>query len=46
MDAAELIEQQMEEEEDKYNTEWNPYDEDYDAEDYEDYSGDIEQDDS
>lgn len=38
MDAAEIIEEHMEEEEEKYNTEWNPYDdEDYVAEDYESY---------
>jgi DNA-directed RNA polymerase beta' subunit len=33
MDAAEILEEHMEEEEDKYNTEWNPYE---DNEDYED----------
>jgi hypothetical protein len=32
MDAAEILEEHMEEEEDKYNTEWNPYE---DNEDYE-----------
>lgn len=38
MDAAELLEEQMEEEESKYNTEWNPYDDDdYEPEDYENY---------
>jgi hypothetical protein len=41
MDAAELIEEQRDEEEDKYNTEWNPYeDEDYEKEDYENYDND------
>jgi hypothetical protein len=41
MDAAELIEEQMEEEEDKYNTEWSPYeDEDFDGEAYENYNDD------
>jgi DNA-directed RNA polymerase beta' subunit len=33
MDAAEILEEHMEDEEDKYNTEWNPYE---DNEDYED----------
>ena len=38
MDAADIIEEHMEEEENKYNTEWNPYDDDsYSPEDYEDY---------
>lgn len=40
LDAAELIEDQMEEK-DKYNTEWNPYDDDeYEGEDYEKYEED------
>ena len=45
MDAAELIEEQMEEEEeeDKYNTEWSPYeDEDYDGEPYDSYDNEDE----
>jgi peptidoglycan hydrolase CwlO-like protein len=45
MDAAELIEEQMEEEEeeDKYNTEWSPYeDEDYDGESYDNYNNEEE----
>jgi hypothetical protein len=43
MDAAELIEEQMDEEEDKYNTEWNPYeDDDYEGENYENYNDDDE----
>jgi hypothetical protein len=38
MDAAEIIEEHMDDENEKYNTEWNPYDdEDYNAEDYEGY---------
>jgi hypothetical protein len=38
MDAAEILEEHMEEKED-YNTEWNPYDDDdYETEDYEDYN--------
>ena len=38
MDAAEIIEDHMDEEEDKYNTEWNPYnDEDYDGEEFDNY---------
>jgi hypothetical protein len=41
MDAAEILEEHMEEEENKYNTEWNPYDdEDYEPEDYEQYGDD------
>lgn len=39
MDAAELLEEHMEDEAEKYNTEWNPYDEDNEPEDYEDYDG-------
>lgn len=40
MDAAEMLEEHMEEK-DEYNTEWNPYDdEDYAAEEYEDYDED------
>lgn len=40
MDAAEMLEEHMEDEEDKYNTEWSPYnDDDYESEDYEDYDG-------
>jgi hypothetical protein len=43
MDAAELIEDQMEDR-DEYNTEWNPYDEeDYEAEEYEQYGDDDEE---
>lgn len=36
MDAVELMEEQIDDEdEDEYNTEWNPYeDEDYEGEDY------------
>lgn len=42
LDAAELIEDQME---DKYNTEWNPYDyEEYEAEQYEQYDEDEDED--
>ena len=43
MDAAEILESQMdiqddEEEEDKYNSQWNPYnDEDYDGEEFDNY---------
>lgn len=37
MDAAELIEEQMQDN-DEYNTEWNPYDdEEYEPEEYEKY---------
>jgi hypothetical protein len=40
-DAADIIEEHREEEEDKYNTEWNPYDdEDFPVEDYENYDDD------
>jgi hypothetical protein len=39
MDAAEILEEHMEEEEDKYNTEWNPYE---DNEDYEENSDDVD----
>jgi DNA anti-recombination protein RmuC len=42
MDAAEIIEDHQADEEDKYNTEWNPYDEDHDGEDYEDHENDNE----
>lgn len=38
MDAAELLEEHMEDEAEKYNTEWNPYEEEgYEPEDYEQY---------
>ena len=38
MDAAEILEDQVIEEENIYNTDWTPYeDEDYHPEDYEDY---------
>ena len=41
-DAAELIEDQIEKQDkEKYNTEWNPYDdEDFDPENYENYDDD------
>jgi hypothetical protein len=41
-DAAELIEDQIDKQEkEKYNTEWNPYDdEDFEPEDYENYDDD------
>lgn len=42
IDAAELIEEQMEENEDIYNTEWSPYEENYENEDYENYDEDDE----
>lgn len=43
MDAAEIIEDHIDDEEEKYNTEWNPYsDEDYESEDYENYENDDE----
>lgn len=37
MDAAELLEDHMDEENEKYNTEWSPYDDDNEPEEYEDY---------
>ena len=39
LDAAELLEEQVEKQnESEYNTEWSPYeDEDFESEDYEDY---------
>jgi chromosome segregation ATPase len=40
MDAAELLEEHMEDEEEKYNTEWSPYEDDNEAEDYENYDKD------
>ena len=41
MDAADIIEEHMEEEENRYNTEWNPYaDDDYEGENYENYEDD------
>jgi len=41
MDAAEILEEHMDDEEDKYKTDWNPYeDEDFDSEDYESYDDD------
>jgi DNA repair exonuclease SbcCD ATPase subunit len=44
MDAAELLEEHMEEEENKYNTEWDPYsDDDYEPEEYEQYGDDDEE---
>jgi predicted PP-loop superfamily ATPase len=40
MDAAEMLEEHMEDR-DEYNTEWNPYDdEDYEPEEYENYDDD------
>tara|TARA_R100000005_G_C4931045_1_gene160027 strand:- start:52 stop:357 length:306 start_codon:yes stop_codon:yes gene_type:complete len=40
-DAADIIEEHKEEEENKYNTEWSPYDdEDFSVEDYSDYDDD------
>jgi DNA anti-recombination protein RmuC len=45
MDAAEIIEEHMEEEENKYSTEWNPYDDEgYESEEYENYDEDDESD--
>ena len=46
MDAAEILEDHIQEEEDKYNTEWSPYDDDHELEDYEGYDNDIEEDES
>lgn len=37
MDAAELLEEHMEDEEEKYKTEWSPYEDDNELEDYENY---------
>lgn len=38
LDAAEMLENHIEEEEERYNTDWSPYDdEDFQSEDYEDY---------
>ena len=46
MDAAEIIEEHMDDENEKYNTEWNPYDdEDYNTEEYENYDADDEDED-
>lgn len=43
MDAAEFLEEQMEDRDD-YNTEWNPYDDDdYEAEEYEQYGDDEDE---
>jgi hypothetical protein len=43
MDAAEMLEEHMEEK-DQYNTEWSPYDEeDYEAEEYENYDDEDEE---
>ena len=40
-DAADIIEEHREEEENKYNTEWNPYDdEDFAVDEYETYDDD------
>ena len=45
MDAADIIEEHMDDEEEKYNTEWNPYDdEDYQPEDYEKYEDEDDED--
>lgn len=44
MDAAEILEEFQQEEQEKYNTEWNPYQE-YEAEDYDDYESDPESED-
>ena len=44
MDAAEILEEFQQEEQEKYNTEWNPYQE-YEAEDYDDYESDTESED-
>lgn len=43
LDAAELLEEQIEKQE-EYNTEWSPYeDEDYEAEEYEQYDDDEDE---
>jgi hypothetical protein len=43
MDAAEMLEEHMEDKED-YNTEWNPYeDDDFETESYENYEDDDEE---
>jgi hypothetical protein len=43
MDAAEMLEEHMENKED-YNTEWNPYeDDDFETESYENYEDDDEE---
>jgi hypothetical protein len=43
MDAAEILEEFQQEEQEKYNTEWNPYgDDDYEGENYENYNDDDE----
>jgi len=42
IDAAELIEDQMEDNEDVYNTEWSPYD-DQDAEEFDDQNNENEE---
>ncbi len=44
MDAAEILEEFQQEEQEKYNTEWNPYQE-YEGEDYDDYESDPESED-
>jgi peptidoglycan hydrolase CwlO-like protein len=44
MDAAEILEEFQQEEQEKYNTEWNPYQE-YEAEDYDNYESDPESED-
>ncbi len=44
MDAAELIEEHMDDEEEKYNTEWDPYsDDDYNGESYDNYDNDYDE---
>jgi hypothetical protein len=42
MDAAEILEEYQDEEQEKYNTEWSPYDEDYEPEEYDNYDSDDE----
>lgn len=44
MDAAEELEEYKEEQDEMYNTEWNPYDDDdYQPEEYEKYDDDEEE---
>lgn len=44
MDAAELIEDHMNDHDDEDNEDWNPYGEDYEPEDYENYGYEDEED--
>lgn len=46
MDAAELLEDHMNDHDDEDNEGWNPYGDSYEAEEYEDYNSDEDEEDN